>query len=262
MRMNLASEMRTETQTMARLACYIGAGFQAQAHRAKLIDAKARFQSDMAKLKDGDQAQGLSPETDPQILAALQAVATGWPRLAARLGLLANGGTLDPTGVAAIDQESLELLTRTDNLSNRIASVNGEALQNLPLIMTLSIDMAGRQVMRTEKAAKEACLIGSGIEVEANQAELAQTITVFSTALNALIEGYPGLVVRAPTPEIKALLEDTRKIWAAPKAALSRIATGEDISPEDRLVIGSGLELVAAKLHAVATLYRDIQSGE
>ena len=262
MRLDLAGEMRTETQTMARLACYIGAGFHEEAHRAMLQETLAKFEAARQALKDGDAARGLTGEINPRILASMAELSRGWPVLSARLNAVVNGEALAPSGIAALDLESLALLEKADALSNRIASVNGEALDNLPLIMSLSIDMAGRQVMRTEKAAKEACLIGTGVEVAQNRQALETTVKVFSATMDALIEGYPGMIVRAPSLEIKSLLEEAREIWAAPKAALVMLYSTGEITDADRMTIGAGLEQVAAKLRDAAALYQEIQLDE
>jgi len=262
LRLHLASEMRTQTQTMARLACYIGAGFHAEAHRAMLQETLARFESSQRALKDGDAAQGLAGESNARILAAMGELEHGWPVLSARLNAVLNGEELRPSGIAVLDLESLSLLEKADTLSNRIASVNGELLDNLPLIMSLSIDMAGRQVMRTEKAAKEACLIGSGVDAARNRQELETTVTVFSATMDALIEGFPGMIVRAPSLEIKGQLEEARRLWGAPKAALVALYSTGEISDAERMTIGAGLEQVAAKLRNAAALYQDIQLDE
>ncbi len=262
MRLGLASEMRTETQTMARLACYIGAGFHVEAQRASLQETLAQFEFALQALKDGDAVRGLAGEVNPRILAAMAKLSRSWPVLSARLHAVLNGEELSPSGIAALDLESLALLEKADALSNRIANVNGEALDSLPLIMSLSIDMAGRQVMRTEKAAKEACLIGSGVEAAYNRQELETTVTVFSATMDALIDGYPGMIVRAPSLEIKGLLENAREIWAAPKAALITLYSTGKISDADRMTIGMGLEQVAAKLRDASSLYQDIQVDE
>ena len=262
MRLHLVSDMRTDTQKMARLACYIGAGFHTEAQRSLLQEALTQFESEQQTLKDGNTAMGLAPEKNSRILAAAAELAHIWPVLSARLTAVVNGETLSPSGIAALDRESLTLLEKTDALAKRIANVNGEALDSLPLIMSLSIDMAGRQVMRTEKAAKEACLIGSGVDAPHNRQALETTVTVFSATMDALIDGYPGLVVRAPSLEIKSLLENAREIWATPKAALVTLYTTGEISDADRMTIGKGLEEVAAKLRDAAVLYQDIQIDE
>ncbi len=262
MRLDLASELRADTQKMARLACYIGAGFHAQEHRAMLQETLDQFETVLHALQNGDVARGLGAETNARILSAMGELAHDWPVYSARLHAVLNGADLSPSGVAALDLESLSMLEKADTLSNRIANVNGEALENLPLIMSLSIDMAGRQVMRTEKIAKEACLIGSGVEAAQNRQALERTVKVFGNTLDALIEGYPGLIVRAPSLEIKSLLEDARQIWAAPAAALVSLYSGGEISDGDRMTIGAGLEQVAAKLREAAALYREIEMEE
>jgi len=262
MRLNLASTLRVETQKMARLACYIGADFHSAQHRVMLQDTMAQFEAAQRAIESGDPALALGAETNERILTSIDALNGGWPVLSARLNSVLSGAELEPSGIAALDLESLSLLEKADALSNRIASVNGEVLDSLPLIMSLSIDMAGRQIMRTEKAAKEACLIGSGVEAERNRQALETTVSVFSATMDALIEGYPGLIVRAPSQEIKSLLEEAREMWAAPKAALVTLYSTGEIDDSDRMTIGTGLEHVAAKLRDVAELYQEIELDE
>jgi len=258
MRLHLASELRFETQNMARLTCYIGADFNPEPHRAMLQAAVADFETTLKALKDGDEGAFLPPEANDRVLTAVRALTEAWPDMA---GILA-GGTFDQGQVAVVDLESLTLLRFTENLSNRIAVANNEVMQDLPLIMLLTVDMAGRQIMRTEKAAKEACLIGSGINVAQNRQNLQETVTVFTATMEALSSGLPGMIVRPPSLEIEALLKDAMALWEAPKAALTRLYTSGDISAEDRMVIGMGLEAVVAKLSAAAALYQSIELDE
>ncbi len=260
-RLHLASELRYETQNMARLACYIGANFNPEVLRGALQEASTDFVASLAALKDGGEAFELPPETNARVLAELRALRGAWPEMAVRLGQVVAGEAPSHADIAAINLASLALLKYSESLANRIASVNGEMLHDLPLIMTLSVDMAGRQIMRTQKAAKEACLIGSGIDPVQNRQNLQETVTVFSATMQALLSGFPGMIVRPPTPEIKAMLEEANALWSAPKAALAQLYTSGEASPEDRMVIGLGLEAVAAIIEDVAALYQDIETN-
>jgi hypothetical protein len=262
LRLDLASGMRTETQKMVRLACYIRAGFHIESQRALLQESIAHFEAAQQALIDGDTAMGLDGEVNTRILAAMSELSRSWPVLSAQLGAVVNGEALSPSGLAALDMESLALLEKADTLVKRIASVYGEALDSLPLIMSLSIDMAGRQVMRTEKAAKEACLIGSGVDATHNRQALETTVSVFSATMDALIEGFPGMIVPAPSQEIKSLLENARARWNTAKTALVTLYSTGEISDADRMTVGMGLEEIAAKLRDAALLYQDIQLDE
>ncbi len=259
-RIHLANTLRNDTQYMARLSCFVYGGENIAENRRKLRAAVAEFQQVSEALIKGDPALGIEAETNQRVRNAVTDLADLWAELGGLMQEVAGGREIDGALMAEIDLYSLSQLESANRLTTRIANVYGESMRGVPLILTLTVDMAGRQIMRTEKAAKEACLIGTGVDAVQNSANLGKTVALFSATLDALLGGFPGLIMAAPTPEIAAALETVRADWAAPKARLAALAQGVAVTMDDRQVIGRGLEQVSTELAAVTGLYEAVRA--
>ncbi len=79
----------------------------------------------------------------------------------------------------------------------------------------VQINLAGKQRMLTQKMTKEMLFIARGISVEANQAQLKKTATLFETTLDGLVVGNPDLGL-PPTedPAIVQQLAKVKNLWA------------------------------------------------
>ncbi len=247
-RIHLAGKMSKNSQMMARISCFIFGGVEAQAHRELLAQSIADFELSRKALFYGDAELGIEAERSQRIRNALGEVGDSWQELSELVTAVAEGQEISPGLMAEIDLYSENLLDRTTALNTRIANVYGEEIKDVPLILTLTLDMAGRQVTRMERASKEACLIGTGINIAANSENLEQEIALFSATLDALIGGYPGLIMPAPTEQIRIELEALRANWAAPKAALVGLYRGEEIAVEDRQMMAAQLEGISENL--------------
>ncbi len=79
----------------------------------------------------------------------------------------------------------------------------------------VQINLSGKQRMLTQKMTKEMLFIARGIDVEANQAALKKTATLFETTLDGLVVGNPNLGL-PPTedPAIVQQLAKVKNLWA------------------------------------------------
>ena len=93
-------------------------------------------------------------------------------------------------------------------------------------------DISGRQSMLTRKISKEVCNIWSGNgSAEALEA-LNQSVAMFELGINALHDETSVLgIIPAPTPEIKAILEEPLTDWAIVNSDLEAVRSG-DISEQ------------------------------
>ncbi len=254
-RIHLASKLSKNSQLVARLSCFIFAGVDVATHREQLSLAVEDFNRSRQALIDGDPDLGILAERSQRIRNAVSEVGDGWTELSRLVLAIADGQDISPGLMAEIDLYSDSLLERTNALNTRIANVYGEEVKTMPLILTLTLDMAGRQVTRMETASKEACLIGTGIDVASNSQELENTITLFNATLEALINGYPGLIMAAPTDEIRRDLDILKANWEGPKRALTGLYRGEDIQNADRQRLAGQLEEISRNLGVLIEEY-------
>lgn len=253
-RVNVAGRQRMLSQRITMAACFIQKGIDVERQRQVLSDTISLFTTSHSALVDGDAALGLSAEQKPSVLGALALVDSEFVQFLPRAENAVSAADL--AAISELDLEGLEFLAVMNRAVNRIAVDYGESLEDLPLILSITIDVAGRQRMLSQKAAKEFCLIDSGIETAANRENLAYSVMLFTNTLNALINGYPGLVIAPPNPEILAQLNAVKTAWLVPSSVLSGVANGNEISDLDRRIIVSQMDKVLALMNQAVGMYQ------
>ena len=254
-RLNIAGRQRMLSQRMSRFSCYIYAGIEPEEHLGLLRETRDLFEASHLALRHGSTEMKLAPEQNFLVRDQLDKVNEDWQRFAVHLRESFEMNTVDEENVRHIDRDGLLLLQNGDNLVRRISRVYGELLPEISIIMGVTMDLAGRQRMLTQKAAKEGCLIEAGVNVDENREKLAETIHVFSGTLDALINGFPGMVLPAPTAEIEAGLTALKANWAGPHDVFALLADGQSITDEQRALIDGGMEQMLNDMNHVVELY-------
>lgn len=256
-RVNIAGRQRMLSQRMSKAACFISIGADAEAQQVVLQDAFNLFLSSHEALRFGSQTAGLTAERNQRLLDALSIVSTDWSPFSGLIESALSQGYVAAPAVARIDETGLVLLGNMNKAVNKIANAYGKELPDMPLLLSLTIDLAGRQRMFSQKAAKEFCLIDAGINVEANQESLAKTTNLFTLTLGALISGMPGVVMAAPNDEIRGKLEAVSAAWAGPKAVLDQAASGATITDAQRATIIHDMENVLTLMNEAVGMYEE-----
>jgi hypothetical protein len=254
-RVNISGRQRMLSQRISKAACFLYAGTETTGVPNQLADAVALFETSLQALLHGDENIGLGPEQNQPIRESLLGVANDWEGFSGYLQMALEGGNVAPSTLAAIDQSGLKLLANMNATVNNTARIYGDALPDMPLMLSLTIDLAGRQRMFTQKAAKEFCLIDADVDIKENRARLAQTTQFFTATLDALQNGMAGIVMAAPNDEIRAQLELVYNAWAAPKAALESAAAGNPITDAQRNTIANDMEQVLTLMNEAVGMY-------
>ncbi len=256
-RVNISGRQRMLSQRISKAACFLNIGAETVGAPNQLADAVALFETSLQALRRGDDSLGLGPEQSPLIREALLGVAGDWDVFSGHLQMALESGNVARPTLAVIDESGLQLLADMNRTVNKTASIYGDALPDMPLILSLTIDLAGRQRMFTQKAAKEFCLIDAGVDVEENRTRLAKTTQLFTLTLGALQTGMPGMVMAAPNDEIRAQLAVISAAWAGPKAALDSAAAGNPITDAQRNAIVNDMEQVLALMNEAVGMYEE-----
>jgi len=254
-RVNISGRQRMLSQRISKAACFLHIGVSADGQPDQLGAAVALFETSLQALRRGDANMGLGPELNAEIGLALATVAEDWAAFSQSFQMALGNGVVAQGALAGIDETGLQLLADMNRAVNKTASTYGDALPDMPLILSLTIDLAGRQRMFTQKAAKEYCLIDAGVNVVENRARLAETTKLFSLTLGALQSGMPGMVMAAPNDEIRGQLAAVAEAWAGPKAALEAAAAGEEINDTGRIAIVNAMERVLALMNEAVGMY-------
>jgi len=129
----------------------------------------------------------------------------------------------------------------------------------------LVINLAGRQRMLTQKMSKEALAVASGHSRDEYRAKLSKTAKLFDITLKALMNGgktYSDLAMTsevslppAPTPEIRAKLQEVENLWEPFKDAVDRViaSNGSDSQAVD-YILAHNEQLLAVMNEAVGML--------
>lgn len=254
-RLNIAGRQRMLSQRISRFACYIYRGIDVEEHMGILHGLKDLYETSQLALRHGSKELMLAPEGNFLVREDLNTVNEHYQRFAVHLNESFAMNTVDEENVYHIDRDGLLLLESGDKLVRRISQVYGELLPDISIIMGVTIDVAGRQRMLTQKAAKEGCLIEAGINVEENRKKLAETIRVFTATLDALINGFPGMVLPAPSPEIADGLVAVKSLWVPANEVFTLLADGQTITDEQRFLIDHGMEQTLDEMQHVVDLY-------
>ena len=258
-RVNIAGRQRMLSQRMSKAACFIHSGVNVDAHMAMLKDAFDLFSTSHKVLVSGSNDTGLRAETSPAILEKLALVDQKWASFAPYVQEVLSTSTIDGAQIAKMDAAGLALLKDMNGAVNTIATEYGTLLEDLPLIQSITIDVAGRQRMLSQKAAKEFCLIASDIDAEQNSEKLAGTIHLFSTTLDALTTGMTGLVIAPPNDETSAMLEQVKAEWRVPSAIFDRTLNVAQPCCGHRQVIAEQMELVLDYMNQAVGMYETAQ---
>lgn len=238
-KINIAGKQRMLSQRMARAACLASQGVMVAKQNQIWEEANAAFAKALAGLRSGDEDLMIRTEAHPQVLEALSSVDRVWPGYAASLDR-ARG---DVASLPEVAMRSLSVLKAANDVVVALeGSTDGTGVsQELARL----INVAGRQRMLTQRAAKEYCLIAAGIEPEMQREALAATVALFDRSLEGLRRGDDEMgLLAAPDEVIEMQLEYVADLWTPLRAQFQKAIDGLPPSP-------TGLGMVAANIDSV-----------
>lgn len=261
-KINFASRQRMLSQQMSKAACFIAVGIEKDIQLVALASSHELFASTHVALRFGSAEMGLSKELVPSIQASLSHVDEAWMGFTPLIeGILAKGHSAT-NNLEAIDDQGLHLLGVSNKAVGNITRIYSEKLDDLPLILSTTLDLAGRQRMFTQKMSKEFCLVDAGINIDDNRASLKQTQELFNLTLTSLVDGFPGMVLAAPNDEIRTQLAAVSTLWQPINAIFDSIAAGGEITDQDRLTVARDVGAVLKAMHEAVGMYEAVELGQ
>lgn len=233
-RINIAGRQRMLSQRMAKAACLMATDISFAAAYDQLTQAYGLFERSEAALRIGDEVMGMNPETSTKVLDALAAVTQPWADYKVVIEKGIDDGAIENADLDALDSASLDVLKYMNIAVFKTARDYAAITEDVPLGLTITVDIAGRQRMLTQKAIKEACLMTVAADPTVHAERLAESIELFDQSLKALRDGYEDVgVMAAPTREIDRKLLEVESLWQPVKRTLDRAANGEVLSKRD-----------------------------
>jgi len=233
-RINIAGRQRMLSQRMAKAACLMATDISFAAAYDQLTQAYGLFERSEAALRIGDEVMGMHPETSNKVLDALAAVSQPWADYKVVIEKGIDDGAIENADLDTLDGASLDVLKYMNIAVFKTVRDYAAVTEDVPLGLTITVDIAGRQRMLTQKAIKEACLMTVAADPTVHAERLAESIELFDQSLKALRDGYEDVgVMAAPTREIDRKLLEVESLWQPVKRTLDRAANGEVLSKRD-----------------------------
>lgn len=242
-RIVLASRLRTLTQQVAAASCSITSQVDVEEAHDTLAKATTDFDRYIVALLEGDESLHiLRPESNARIVRDIEHVRAEWDAIHGAIdSVLANSDDVDAAHV--IDDHNLQLLELTSALAADLRARYANPYE-ITASDAMMVEIAGRQLMLTQRMAKDACEVWTGYNVEAARADLQQTMQYFESSLYALRDGMPAAGLQpAPTPEIQEDVQILLERWYVLRDNMQQLVDGAELTQAQKVEIFHDLQL-------------------
>jgi hypothetical protein len=255
-KINIVGRQRMLSQRIAKAACLMAKDISFATSYDQLTQAYNLFQRSEVGLEEGDEDLELTAETSPKILEAMAAVDEPWATYRGIVETGVDNGVIESAELETMDNLSLDVLKYLNIAVFKTARRYAEITEHVSLGLAITVDVAGRQRMLTQKAVKDACLMTVSADPAVHAERLAESIELFDLSLNALRDGYEDVgVIAAPTREIDRKLLEVEGLWQPVKAILDRAAGGEVLSNRDLSRVARLSEPLLQTMNEAVELY-------
>lgn len=223
--LNLSGKQRMLSQKMSKEVVLIALNIAIEANLNSLKGTTALFDKTLKGLRDGNSELRLPPTTNGRILNQIKKIEKIWTEFNAVLQAILVSGKVTEDQLQEMASQSLPLLKQMNKcvlLYEKDASKAG--LKSDPGL-AVTINLAGKQRMLTQKMSKEFLLIAYGHEVEDNQLNLLETYSLFERTLKGLLDGDQTLdLPGTPNKAIRQQLAKVDGLWGGFKPIVSYAA--------------------------------------
>jgi hypothetical protein len=252
-RVGLAEEQGVITQRIPMCANFIKLNIEPSRFLVNIEQAVARFDKVLIGLRNGDADLNLVAEESGEILEALSAVDAVWPGMRAAVDRIVANEFVEEVDFDAIARSSSALLFMSENVEKRLVSVYGENSEKLGIL--ISVELAARQEMLTQKMAKEVGNIALGFKPEENRKILTETIILYENSLQALLGGIEALTLPPPPEHIKLALLEEKSRWSDLGPIVRSIAEGGEAGLLELYSIASQEEALLEAAQHIEHMY-------
>jgi hypothetical protein len=256
LRIDVAGRQPMLAQRMAKAACLAARGIDRDDAMAELRDAYEAFAAAHAALRDGDPAMRLGPERVETVRAALDRTDPAWSVARMIVSTSLAGAEVDAATLPMLDRAAQALLDGMEEAVGLAAVAYADGAADTPLALTVTLNLAGRQRMLSQRIVKEACLMGTGDD-EARRARLSEAVALFDASLDALRTGMPEAgIMPPPSQEIEFRLAWVAQLWGGLRSDLRALTLSEGpVAAETLSALSERSELVLSEMDETVRLY-------
>lgn len=256
LRVNMAGRQRMLSQRMVKAACLMVQDVAWTASFDQLTQAYDLFVRSDQALRDGDAGIGLAPESYPPVIEAQRQSDVPWSiyRIVIESGI--DTADISADQLLALDDAGLTLLRQLNNTVFATAQAHAAAAPKVSLGLTVTVDVAGRQRMLSQRAVKEACLLNAAVAPEEQSSRLLATIDLFDRSLAALQDGHRTAgIIAPPNAEVARKLAEVAALWRPIKAMLLEAAEAGEMTSQNLSRLTNDAEPLLRTMNEAVGLY-------
>lgn len=256
LRINSAKVVRTYSQKIPALGCFLYNQIDPAANAEILSAADADVVRRLVALRDGDADLGiLQPEKRRKTLERIARVDEIWQDISAAVATLVDNPA-DETAIKTLKGRNLELFEVSDLLVTEISGQYANA-QVMDKANAMRLNVVGRAAATTQKIAKNVCMAVTYPDEEIYSERLTETAQIFENSLKALRNGLPELGIQpAPTPEIAEMLDVALKNWSDIRPEVDLVIAERSMTGDDKLALFRQLKADMMLLDEIALAYK------
>jgi len=212
--LNLSGKQRMLTQKMSKQVVLIALQFESDDNVDKLAVSSELFTKTLMGLRSGDADLRLPITTNDDILAQLAEVDKLWLEFVPIIQTIISSKIVTNDQLARIVSLNIPLLQEMNKCVKLYEKDSYKSGVIADPSLAVTINLAGKQRMLTQKMSKEFFLIAHGYEIDKNKTNLKKTYTLFDMTLKGLLDGDDTLSLSATrSPSIIRQLKAMEKLW-------------------------------------------------
>ena len=228
--LNLSGKQRMLTQKMSKEVMLIVLDVDKDKNVQNLSATAALFDKTLKGLRDGDRSLNLPPTSNTRILRQLDKINTKhWQGFNKTIQEILKSKNVSKAQVETIATTNLPLLKEMNKcvkLYEKGAVLLLSASLQTDTTLAVSINLAGKQRMLTQKMSKEFLLVAYGYDTENNKLNLFETSTLFERTLKGLQDGDATLdLAGTGNKAIRTQLQMVTELWASFKPIIEKATT-------------------------------------
>ena len=237
------------SQYMAKAACLLSLKTYGKTNTSEVKFVHHLFDETLLDLRTGSLVHNTLPESDSEILSALDAVDVLW----------------ETFGPAVLEQDLAVIAAQSPVIGQKLDTVVSlylkkyESTGAVTQPMATALDISGRQSMLTQKASEEFCFIAARRDEAAHRKSLKTTIDIIQKSMHSLATGDAALGLDPPSAgEIIDQIARADEEWSHMNTILSRIAEGATPTTDDIAAVSSENVTVMQAMNVIVKLYETI----
>lgn len=251
--LDIAGHQRMLSERVVKSACLSVAEINFSANFDDLRQAFDEYKTAHYGILNGSEALGIRASTFEDVTSALSIVSDDLTAFAPYVEGMVNSGGISVVDLNNMNERGLTVLASMTKTTDTLARVYGESLDSLSVGETLTLNIAGRQRMLSQKMVKEMCLM----HVNGTRSSSVEgTVALFDASLNALVSGFPGAgIIAPPNQAVSDRLAEVVSIWANLKPIADQAANGNIPDADSMYMFSIAMEAVLRTMSDAVVAY-------